>query len=119
MNSYSVTFSYPQYLVEHSMNNPEGKKTTISRYLTIIPCPIFWLQVNICNKGQATSERLSVFNNLVKHSLTLSVSFIASVRFKPLILDLRVKRSTTALPVHIQSGNILQHSKFFGDCEKE
>ncbi len=26
MNSYSVTFDYSQYLVQHSMNNPEGKK---------------------------------------------------------------------------------------------
>jgi hypothetical protein len=31
--SYSVTFGYTQYLVQHSMNDPEGKKTTICRYL--------------------------------------------------------------------------------------
>ncbi len=54
MNSYSVTFDYSQYLVQHLMNNPEGKKTTIHRYLdtihfrrihassTYIPC--LWLQ---------------------------------------------------------------------------
>ncbi len=29
MNSYSVTFDYSQYLVQHLMNDPEGKKTTI------------------------------------------------------------------------------------------
>ncbi len=34
-NSYSVTFCYTQYLVQHSMNDPEGKKTTISCYLAI------------------------------------------------------------------------------------
>ncbi len=33
MNSYSVTFGYTQYLVQHLMNNPEGKKTTICCYL--------------------------------------------------------------------------------------
>jgi hypothetical protein len=33
MNSYSVTLDYSQYLVQHSMNDPEGKKTTIRRYL--------------------------------------------------------------------------------------
>ncbi len=32
-NSYLVTFSYTQYLVQHWMNDPEGKKTTIRRYL--------------------------------------------------------------------------------------
>ncbi len=32
-NSYLVTFSYTQYLVQHSMSVPEGKKTTIRRYL--------------------------------------------------------------------------------------
>jgi hypothetical protein len=31
--SYSVTFGYTQYLVQHLMNDPEGKKTTIRRYL--------------------------------------------------------------------------------------
>ncbi len=33
MNSYSVTFGYSQYLVQHSMNDTEGKKTTICCYL--------------------------------------------------------------------------------------
>ncbi len=33
MNSYSVTFDYSQYLVQHSMNDPEGKKTHICHYL--------------------------------------------------------------------------------------
>ena len=32
-NSYSVTFGYSQYLVQHSMNDPEGRKTTTHRYL--------------------------------------------------------------------------------------
>jgi hypothetical protein len=32
-NSYSVTFGYTQYLVQHLMNDPEGKKTTIHHYL--------------------------------------------------------------------------------------
>ncbi len=35
-NSYLVTFGYSQYLVQHSMNNPEGKKTTICHYLIVI-----------------------------------------------------------------------------------
>ncbi len=35
-NSYSVTFNYSQYLVQHSMNNPEGKKTIIRCYLITI-----------------------------------------------------------------------------------
>jgi hypothetical protein len=26
MNSYLVTFGYTQYLVQHLMNDPEGKK---------------------------------------------------------------------------------------------
>jgi len=34
MNSYSVTFGYTQYLVQHLMNDPQGKKTTIHHYLT-------------------------------------------------------------------------------------
>ncbi len=34
-NSYLVTFDYLQYLVQHSMNNPEGKKTSICCYLII------------------------------------------------------------------------------------
>ncbi len=41
-NSYSVTFGYSQYLVQHSMNDPEGIKTTIRRYLvpsTQLPLP--------------------------------------------------------------------------------
>jgi hypothetical protein len=29
MNSYSVTFDYSQYWVQHLMNNPKSKKTTI------------------------------------------------------------------------------------------
>ncbi len=33
MNSYSVTFGYTQYLVQHSKNDTEGKKTTIRHYL--------------------------------------------------------------------------------------
>jgi hypothetical protein len=33
MNSYLVIFSYTQYLVKHSMNDPEGKNTTIRPYL--------------------------------------------------------------------------------------
>ncbi len=33
MNSYSVTFGYSQYLVQHLMNDTKGKKTTICRYL--------------------------------------------------------------------------------------
>jgi hypothetical protein len=42
MNSYSVTFSYTQYLVQHSMNDPEGKKTTIRCYLgTILKKQVF------------------------------------------------------------------------------
>ncbi len=32
-NSYLVTFDYSQYLVQHSMNNPKVKKTTIRHYL--------------------------------------------------------------------------------------
>jgi hypothetical protein len=32
-NSYLVTFGYSQYLAQHSMNDPEGKKTTIRHYL--------------------------------------------------------------------------------------
>ncbi len=32
-NSYTVTFGYYQYLVQHSMNNTEGKKTAIRCYL--------------------------------------------------------------------------------------
>jgi hypothetical protein len=32
-NSYLVTFGYSQYSVQHSMNNPEDRKTTIRRYL--------------------------------------------------------------------------------------
>jgi hypothetical protein len=36
-NSYSVTFGYSQYLVQHSMNDPEGKKTTIRCYLELMP----------------------------------------------------------------------------------
>ncbi len=32
-NSYSVTFGYSQYLVQNLMNDPEGRKTTIRRYL--------------------------------------------------------------------------------------
>ncbi len=32
-NSYSVTFSKSQYLVQHLMNETEGKKTTIRCYL--------------------------------------------------------------------------------------
>ena len=32
-NSYSVTFGYSQYLVIHSRNDPEGRKTTICHYL--------------------------------------------------------------------------------------
>jgi len=35
-NSYSVTFGYSQYLVQHSMNDPEDRKTTIRRYLASI-----------------------------------------------------------------------------------
>jgi len=31
MNSYLVTFNYSQYLIQHSLNDPEGKKTTICR----------------------------------------------------------------------------------------
>jgi len=31
--SYSVTFDYLWYSVRYSMNKPEGKKTTIRRYL--------------------------------------------------------------------------------------
>ncbi len=34
-NSYLVTFNYSQYLVQHSLNYPEGKKTTICRYLGV------------------------------------------------------------------------------------
>ncbi len=33
MNSYSVTFDYLWYSVRYLMNKPEGKKTTIRRYL--------------------------------------------------------------------------------------
>ncbi len=36
MNSYLVTFDYSQYLVQHSMNDPEGRKTTIHRYLIVL-----------------------------------------------------------------------------------
>ncbi len=50
--------------------------------------------------------------------LTFSVSLIARGRLKPLILKLRVKCSTTVLPVHTQSGNILQHSKFLSIVKK-
>ena len=32
-NSFLVTFGYTQYLVLHSMNDPEGRKTTIHCYL--------------------------------------------------------------------------------------
>jgi hypothetical protein len=32
-NSYLVTLGYSQYLLQHSMNNPIGKKTTIRHYL--------------------------------------------------------------------------------------
>jgi hypothetical protein len=32
-NSYLVTFDYSQYLVQHSMNDPEAKKKTIRHYL--------------------------------------------------------------------------------------
>jgi hypothetical protein len=39
MNSYSVTLNYSQYLVQHSKNDPEGKKTTILHYLfTTLNC---------------------------------------------------------------------------------
>ncbi len=34
-NSYLVTFDYSQNLVQHSMNDPEGKKTTIRHYWEI------------------------------------------------------------------------------------
>jgi hypothetical protein len=37
-NSYSVTFDYSYYLVRCSMNKPEGKKTTICRYLVLGAC---------------------------------------------------------------------------------
>ncbi len=47
-NSYLVTFSYSQYLIEHSMSDPEGRKTTICRYLnwttkTLTFWPFVWL----------------------------------------------------------------------------
>ncbi len=35
-NSFSVTFSYSQYLAQYSMNDPEGRKTTIRRYLVCL-----------------------------------------------------------------------------------
>jgi hypothetical protein len=34
-NSYLVTFDYLQYLVQHSMNNPEGKKNNYSPLLIL------------------------------------------------------------------------------------
>jgi len=34
-NSYLVIFGYTQYLAQHSMNNPEGKKSTIRCYLIV------------------------------------------------------------------------------------
>jgi hypothetical protein len=34
-NSYSVTFGYSQYLVQQSMNDPKGRKTTIRCYLVL------------------------------------------------------------------------------------
>ncbi len=36
MNSYSVTFDYLQYLVQHSMNNPEAKKNSYLPLLRIL-----------------------------------------------------------------------------------
>jgi hypothetical protein len=42
-NSYSVTFGYTQYLVQHLMNDPEGKKTTIRRYLVLSGQMIFFM----------------------------------------------------------------------------
>ncbi len=35
MNGYSVTFGYSQNLVQHLMNDPEGRKTTICHYLQL------------------------------------------------------------------------------------
>ncbi len=46
MNSYLVTFGYSQYLVQHSMNNPEGRKTTIRRYLMIASICVAWYKVD-------------------------------------------------------------------------
>ncbi len=42
-NSYSIIFDYSQYSVQHLMNNPEGKKTTIRCYLALTLNPTFWL----------------------------------------------------------------------------
>ncbi len=40
-NSYLVTFGYSQHLVQHLMNDPEGRKITIRHYLvTMLPARV-------------------------------------------------------------------------------
>ncbi len=62
MNSHSITFNYSQYLVQHSMNNPKGKKTTIRRYLILTFCVqnksvVIWLKM--CKLHLETAGHLS------------------------------------------------------------
>ncbi len=51
MNSYLVTFGYSQYLVQHSMNDPEGRKTTICHYLVLIYLLVFQTNYNFRASG--------------------------------------------------------------------
>ncbi len=72
MNSYSVTFGFTQYLVQHSMNNPEGKKTTFRHYLPLSysNSPIgYILTIEIClNRSMIFMNRTQV----LRYSGTLS-----------------------------------------------
>ncbi len=60
MKSYSVTFGYTQYLVLHSMNDPEGKKTTIRRYLhTHLETSLSCVFMHVCKAKSAEVREFS------------------------------------------------------------
>jgi hypothetical protein len=56
-NSHSVTFGYSQYLVQHLMNDPKGRKTTIHCYL---PAAEVW------DNGNKTFYEFVVFGLISK-----------------------------------------------------
>jgi hypothetical protein len=58
MNSYSVTFNYSQYLVQYSMNNPEGKKQLFT--VTYNKLVLNWFKVSHLVKNFCWREGMLV-----------------------------------------------------------
>ncbi len=99
-NGYLVTFGYTQYLVQHLLNDPEGKKTTIRHYLlqssdqkskqswvTNLSLYKHWSKLSIISKG------VQIYTMIVMNLVT----FKAAVKYELLFNKPALERKQVSL----------------------